>query len=560
MKKFWIKNNNDLADKKITSEEWQSLADRKLTSEDIFKLKIERITDSDLSVYNEIDKKAAYIYYLMNNGYAYEEKVIKRNALDIEYAFVAENTDNLRGVYPKLDWERVYPYGNTFRTLLGTVSTSSSGVPLELKDYYLKKGYSLNDRVGTSYLEYQYEDLLRGVKDKFLITSTGENKLYEEGSRGNDLVLTIDINLQQEVEKILEEELIKAKKYPNTENYNHSFVIITDPNNGEILAMAGKQIVFKDGEYKFYDYTPGIFTTSVVAGSSVKGVSQLVGYQTGALKIGEVRNDTCIKIAATPAKCSWTYLGSLDDIEALKQSSNTYQFRTAINVGKGVYQENQPLSLDSSAFTIYRNAFGEFGLGTKTGLDVPNENVGYIGTSTATGQLLDFSIGQYDTYTPIELSQYISTLANGGTRIAPHLLKSVYYPTKDALTNLNYEVEPVVLNKVNFSAEYIERVKLGFKAVLEPYGTGYGYIDLNYKPAGKTGTSEGFVDTNNDGLIDTETISNIFVGYAPYDNPQVTFTIISPNIYTKNAYSSAQTPVNRYITQQVSKKFFEIYQ
>lgn len=560
LKNFWLKNNPELGNKKITSEEWKKLSERKLTSEDILKFKIDRITDDDLDSYNDNDKKAAYIYYLMNNGYSYEDKIIKRNATDIEYAMIAENSNKLIGFFSKLDWERTYPYGNTFRTILGNVSTSTSGVPKELKDYYLAKGYRLNDRVGISYLEYQYEDLLKGTKDKFLITNTGENKLYEEGSRGNDLVLTIDIDLQQEIEKILEKQLISAKKYPNTENYNHSFVIITDPNNGEILAMAGKQIVFKDGEYKFYDYTPGVFTTSVVAGSSVKGVSHLVGYQTGALQIGEVRNDSCIKIAATPAKCSWTYLGNINDIEALKQSSNTYQFRTAIKVGKGIYQENQPLSLDKEAFNIYRNAFKEFGLGTLTGIDVPNENIGYIGSSTATGQLLDFTIGQYDTYTPIELSQYISTLANGGARIAPHLLKAVYYPTKDKLTNLNYEVEVKVLNKVNFDSKYIDRVKLGFKAVLEPYGTGYGYIDIKHNPAGKTGTSEGFVDTNNDGMIDTETISNIFVGYAPFDNPTVTFTVVSPNIYTKKASSSVQTLVNRYITQEVSKKFFEIYQ
>ena len=561
LKKFWLKNNPELANEKITEAEWNDLSDRKITSDDILKLKLERITEEDLSSYEELDKEAAYIYYLMNNGYAYEEKTIKRvDVTDIEYALVAEHADKLKGFFTKLDWNRVYPYDNVFRTMLGSVSTSASGVPAELKDYYLNKGYRLNDRVGLTYLEYQYEDLLKGEKDKFLITSSGENKLYEEGSRGNDLVLTIDIKLQQAVEQILEEQLLNAKKYPNTRNYNHSFVIISDPNTGEILAMAGKQIVFKDGEYKFYDYTPGIFTTSVVAGSSVKGVSHLVGYQTGALKIGEVRDDSCIKIASTPSKCSWKYLGVLDDITALKQSSNTYQYRTAIKVGKGSYSYNKPLVLDPEAFNTYRNAFKQFGLGTFTGIDIPNENLGYKGNSTATGQLLDFTIGQYDTYTPIQLSQYINTLANGEYRIAPKLLKAVYAPTKEPLTTLKYETEVTTLNKLEFNQEYIERVKLGFKAVLESGGTGYGYIDTKYLPAGKTGTSEGFVDTNNDGIVDTETISNTFVGYAPYDKPKVTFTVVSPDVYTKNPLSSTRTLVNRYITQEVSKKFFEIYQ
>ena len=116
-----------------------------------------------------------------------------------------------------------------------------------------------------------------------------------------------------------------------------------------------------------------------------------------------------------------------------------------------------------------------------------------------------------------------------------------------------------VLNEVSFNKEYIDRVKLGFKEVLQS-GTGYGYIDNKYNPAGKTGTSEGFVDTDHDGIIDTETISNIFVGYVPYDNPKVSITVISPNVYTKNSHSSARTLVNKYITQEVSKKLFEIYQ
>lgn len=561
LKNFWIKNHTEEANTKITEEEWAQLSERKISSDDIFKLKIERITAEELKSYEDLDKEAAYIYYLMNNGYSYEEKKIKKSDVtDIEYAIVAENAERLKGFYTKLDWERTYPYGTVFRTILGNVSTSEAGLPKELKDDYLSKGYRLNDRVGTTYLEYQYEELLKGEKDKFLVQSTGENKLYEEGKRGNDLVLTIDIELQQEIEKILEEQLLKAKNYPNTENYNHSFVIVSDPNTGEILAMAGKQIVFKDGKYKFYDYTPGIFATSVVAGSSVKGVSQLVGFQNGALTIGEIRDDSCIKIASTPSKCSWKYLGLIDDIEALKQSSNTYQFRTAIKIGGGVYQENKPLSLNEDAFDTYRDAFKQFGLGTFTGIDLPNENLGYTGASTATGHLLDFSIGQYDTYTPIQLSQYINTLANGGIRIAPKLLKAIYEPTKEPLTILKYETEVNKLNNVEFDNQYIERVKLGFQAVLESGGTGYGYINSKYLPAGKTGTSEGFVDTDNDGVVDKETLSHVFVGYAPYDNPIVTFTIVSPNIYTKKSYSSSKTMVNMYITQEVSKKFFEIYQ
>ena len=85
------------------------------------------------------DKHAAYLYYLMNKRYAYSEKTIKSGdeLTDSEYAYIAEHTQELDGFGTKTDWERTYPYGDTFRTILGNVSTSSKGIPSNLKDYYL---------------------------------------------------------------------------------------------------------------------------------------------------------------------------------------------------------------------------------------------------------------------------------------------------------------------------------------------------------------------------------------------------------------------------------------
>ena len=561
LRNYWVLKNPEKADAKITKKERQKVKERKLTSKDIENYKLERVTEEELAQLTDIDREAAYIYALMNTGYSYAEKVIKKEGItDEEYAKVSENVANLNGINTRLDWERSYPYGEVFRTILGSVSTSESGIPYELKNYYLSKGYSLNDRVGTSYLEYQYEDVLKGEKNVYEITNSGEYKLVKEGSRGNDAVLTIDIELQKEVERILTEEVLKAKTEPNTKYYDRSFVVIQNPKTGEILAMAGKQVKQEaDGSYKVYDYTPGITTSPVVVGSVVKGASHIVGYNTGALKIGEKRYDTCIKIAATPIKCSWKYLGNLNDITALKYSSNTYQFNTAIKVGKGNYVYDKPLSIDKTAFDIYRNTFAQFGLGVKTGIDLPVESLGYKGKSEVTGHLLDFSIGQYDTYTPVQLSQYIGTLANNGTRVRPYLLKEVYKPEKKPLQNLLSQTSPEVLNKVDTKQEYLDRVEEGFKEVMTTNGTGSGFMNLAYKPAGKTGTSQSFVDTDGDGVVDLETITNTFVAYAPYDDPKVTFTVISPDIYYQGAPSSYESTVNKRISQQVSNKYFEMY-
>ena len=553
-KNFWIKNHPKDANKKITDEEWQKLEERKLTSDDIYDLKIERVTEEDLSIYTDLDKKAAYIYTLMNTGYSYDEKVIKNeDVTDEEYALVSENISELEGVNTKLDWERTYPYGSVFRSILGNVSSSKSGIPAELKDYYLDKGYSLDDRVGTSNLEYQYEDLLKGKKNKYQVMNDGSYKLLEEGKRGNDIVLTIDIELQKALEEILTEEALNAKKEANTEYYNGSFVIITNPKTGEILAMAGKQLKQNDdGSYSVIDFTSGVTQSTAVMGSVVKGASHIVGYNNGALKIGEIRYDNCVKIAATPEKCSWKYLGRLNDITALAQSSNTYQYYTAIKVGKGNYQYNKPLVIDKEAFNIYRNTFAEFGLGVKTGIDLPKEITGIKGNDSTSGLLLDLSIGQNDTYTPIQLAQYISTIANNGTRMQPYLYKGLYNDKS------SYDQNQKELNKVNTEQKYMDRVHEGFKAVMS-YGLGVGYIDKMYKPAGKTGTSQSFVDTDGDHKIDKETISTTFVAYAPYDDPKVTFTIVSPNISRPDGRTNHQSAINKRLADRVSKKYFEIY-
>ena len=552
LKKFWILNNKEESNNLITDEEWRLLEERKLTNLDIENLKIERINDQ-LDEFTDKDKKAASIYYLMNVGYSYDEKIIKdEDVTDKEYALIAENINNIKGFDVRLDWNRVYPYGDVFKSILGNVS--KTGIPYELKDYYLNLGYSLDDRVGTSYLEYQYESILKGEKVSYQIMEDRSKKIINQGSRGKDIVLTIDIELQKEIEKILEEEVIKGKSYPNTKYYNRSFVIISDPNTGEILAMAGKQVI--DG--KIYDYTPGIVTTPVTAGSIVKGASHAVGYKTGALKIGDIRYDECIKIADTPLKCSWTNLGNLNDIQALKYSSNVYQFYTAFNVGGGNYSYNEKISINPQAFETYRNMFKQFGLGVKTEIDLPIESLGYTSNSTLPGHLLDFSIGQFDTYTPIQLSQYINTIANGGSRMKPYLLKAVYNPTKDGLTDLLYETKPTILNEVSLEDEYIKRIQAGFREVMTTSGTGVGFIDSKYNPAGKTGTSESFIDSDGDGVVDKQTMTNTFGGYAPYDNPKVSFVVISPDIFYKET-STSRAPINKNISYRISQKYFEFY-
>ncbi len=557
LKTFYYYSHYDECRKKITDEEWDLYAKRKLNDEDIDNLIYERL-DEEIKDYTERDREAAYIYYLMNKGYSYDEKIIKNdNVTEEEYAYISENIDNLKGFNTKLDWERVYLYGDTFKTILGSVSSDSQGIPKELSEEYLSKGYSLDDRVGISYLEYQYEEYLKGTKTTYRLLSDNSYELVSEGKRGNDIVLSIDINLQKALEEILTEEVLNAKNEYGTAYYDHSFVVISDPNTGEILAMAGKKVAEKDGQRYVVDYTPGVVTLPVTPGSIVKGASMMVGYKYGAIDINSYIVDECIKIKDTPIKCSWQTMGNINDIYALQNSSNVYQYKIAIRVGGGDYRYNEALSLDESAFDKYRNMYAEFGLGVKTGIDLPVESLGYMGTSRLPGHLLDFSIGQYDTYTPIQLSQYINTIANGGKRLKPYLLKEVYKPSdsNEKFGSLIYKAETTVLGTLSVEDKYINRVREGFSKVVTS-GLGYGYMGYYTNSAGKTGTSQSFIDTDGDNIVDTETITSSFVGYSPSENPVMSIVVVSPDISLPNSYQSA---ITKRLSSRMTNKYFELY-
>ena len=557
-KEFYLAKYPDKCKKKIKSSEYEKVKQRKLSNKDIEELKIERISLDELNVFKDEDLKTAYLYYLMNNGYTYEEKVIKNGVTDEEFAYISENNDKLKGFNTRVDWERVYPYGDTLRTILGTVSSSSQGIPSEDKNYYLKLGYSLNDRVGLSYLEKQYESYLKGEKNVYEAVNSHELRLVKEGMRGNDIVLSIDINLQKEIDNLIDEAIVRAKSEANTEYYDHSSVIVTDPNTGEILAIASRKIV---GD-KIIDNVNSILISPITPGSVVKGASMLVGYETGAIKFGEKMLDECVKIAGAPEKCSSVNdLGVIDDLTAMAKSSNVYQFKTAIRVNGQEYYRGMKLNFNQKSFDTYRNMYHAFGLGVKTEIDLPIESAGYTSVDKTSGNLLDFVMGQYETYTPIQLAQYVSTIANGGNRMQPHLLKEVRKATdKDTLGDVMYTFEPKVLNKIEVKSENLKRVQEGFYAVMHmPGGYGRGYINDRMDAAGKTGTSQSFIDTNNDGIIDTETITSSFIGYAPYNNPKVAFMVTSPNSSHTNSSNNFASLVNYRLTRAITDKYYDMY-
>ena len=544
LKEFYSIINSSKVDSLITEEEYQLYSERKLTSQDLSEMKMNRITDDMINSMSDLEKYSSYFYFLMNEGYSYDNKCLIENASEEIYASVLER--NFLGIFGEMEWKRVYNYGDTLKTIFGEISNS---LPAE-KDYLLDRGYSLTDKVGISGLEEYYEEYLKGEKAIYKVGSNNSLELVKEAKRGADLVLEIDINIQMQVEEIIKEEILKAKKTANTEFYKESYALISDPLTGSIKAIAGIRLITNGKDSSFQDVSINVIKNAYTVGSAVKGASMAVGYKNGIIDIGTSITDGCVKLANMPAKCSYKRLGRLNDVEALALSSNYYQFIIALGIMGYNYTYNMEAEASMEHFNLYRNTFAEFGLGAKTGIDLPNESSGLKGETVAPDLLMNLAIGQYDLYTPVELLQYINTIASSGTRRTLSLMHSVINGDEILLEHTNE-----VLNQVELEDKYIKRIQEGFRSVMKS-GTGYWYINTSIPAAGKTGTSESYIDNDLDGNLESFVLSNTFLMYAPYDNPKYSIVVISPNTSNLNSNSKYRSPVNRLIARSINDFLF----
>lgn len=521
LKEYYLINNND-GKYLITDEEYKLFEERKITKEEIDIKKRARITD-DMLNYSSKEKTQAHIYSLMNKGYIYSKKKIASNLTEEEYAKIIES--KIPGITGELSWDRIYLYGDTLKNIFGRIGS----ITKETKEYYLTKDYELTDTVGISYLENVYEDYLRGKKAKYKVGSDYTLTLLEEEQKGNDLILSIDIDMQIKTEEILKDKLILAKKYGNTEYFKDSYALVSDPLTGSIKAISGIRL---NDDNTFSDISLNNINKSYTIGSAVKGATIAVGYKYNLIEPGKYINDSCVKLLFVPQKCSFKKLGKVNDLTALSNSSNYYQYMIAIKLTGNTYTPNMKLNATKEHFKKYREMLSSFGLGVKTGIDLPNEQTGIMGKTIADDLLLNLSIGQYDTYTPIEVLQYINSVATG-KRIKLSLMQEIKSGEETLLEN-----KSEVLNNVDLDKESLDRIKEGMKLVLSE-GTGKFYVPQGLNFAGKTGTSESFLDTNNDEIVDTATISSTFTGFYPADNPKFSIVVITPNVSHKNGKTDA---------------------
>lgn len=541
-KEYWYLKNIDEATDRLTDEEIEDLDDVEQ-----YDLMLERITDDDLDDISDEDLDVIAIKRELDKAYALTPEVIKNKDISIkEYAQIAEHLNSLPGINATTDWEREYVQGDTFKSVLGSITSQEEGIPAEKKDYFMTRGYNRNDRVGKSGLEEQYEEALRGRKEQIEYTMTKTGKIISTdvkvpGSRGKDLILTVDMDFQKKVDELVLKELkaVRAKGNPHAEN---ALAVAMNPKTGEILAMSGHQYNKDKNEYE--NISSKVLHDQHIPGSTIKGATVLTGLQSEFLSPGESIVDSPVQIAGTPIKRSYrSGIGAVNDITALKQSSNVYMYYVALRAGgdfRYPYPKNASTSMSKSeGFLTMRNYFNQFGLGVQTGIDFPHEEIGVEGNEADAdaGNVLDFAIGQFDTYTTLQLGQYVSTIANDGYRVQPHFVKEIRSPgsNNDELGAVEDVLDTKVLNKININDDYIKRTQDGFwKAFNESGGTGYSYwANKSYKAAGKTGTAQNELrEQREDGTwykkAKTENLA--LVGYAPYDNPEIAFAVIVPHL------------------------------
>ena len=559
-KDYFIGAYKKEANSLITDDELVEIKKQENSSKIINDLLIARLTDEFMNQYmNETDLKYNYFLYTMKNCTSGSAILVEGLSAQ-EASIIGENTDILPGITVTTDWSRQYANTNEFASVLGKVTTKKQGLPVELKNELLALGYQNDSRVGTSGLELQYEDILRGNDSTYTLNydSVGNPVITntKTGTVGSNIRISIDWELQQYANQLMEAEL-KTMNGSNT-FFNKMFLTLMDPNTGDIIVMAGKTIDKTTGEVS--DYAAGNYLDANKIGSTIKGGSVYVGFKEGLITPNTYFMDEPIKIKNTNEKKSWKTLGNINEVDALAYSSNVYMFRIAMLLGGAEYVYDGPLSINQEAFDTLRYDLGELGLGVKTGLDVPQEALGYRGKSRTGGLLLDAMIGQYDTYTMIQLAQYTSTLANGGKRVQPRLFLDSYTVDEDGLPQTNYSSKTNVLDDVSSQTTAFSQIKQGMRAcVTRTDGTSHTFWSSKpYVTYAKTGTAEDY--TTPEGKVGTQDYPNhLQIGYIQADEnaqPALAFACLAYRQTTASNGGSSSAPL---IAHQVVDKYVEKY-
>ena len=531
-----------------------------LTESKVYANAVKAVTDDEIN-YSEDELKLVYIFSQMNAASTFSTVNLTTGDLtDEQIAYITANRSKLSGISIATDWDR-QTSESSLSSVIGTVSSKQSGLPAEEAEEYLAKGYSMNDRVGTSYLEKAYEDELQGTHTVRKITTdkTGSvvsDDVISEGKAGKNLKLTVNSEFQSGVENILNQ-YYSAEIAAGYATYSEgAYAVALNPKTGAILAMAG--LSHETGSSTTTLDALGTINDLFVPGSVVKAATLTAGWKSNVISGNQVLTDQPINIAGSPSIKSW--YGSLSQlitaVQALEYSSNSYMVQVALKMMGQEYHSGMALSTSGmkKAMEELRATYAEYGMGTSTGIDLPENTTGYLSKEYSAGNVLTEAFGQYDLYTPMQLAQYAATVANGGNRVAPHIVDSVYdNDGTTGLGNLSKTIDTNVLNKVNISSDEMALLQQGFYQVVNStsgYATGT-HMRGNVTIAGKTGTAETYKEDGNGNVVTTVNLSVLAYDYSKNDDSKIAVAVIIPHLTSDESHPNqliARDIINLYMS------------
>lgn len=507
------------------------------------KFKLEQYSDADAL------KIASVCYSLKKNAFATSNPYTFADNVSVELASkIKENSGFYAGVEIQVTTEREYLNGTLAPHIIGTIgplnaeeynkrteeyntAVKNENLTTEEKKNLKLRAYAMDDTIGKFGLESAMEQYLRGTNGvESTITDSSGSKTTEittEPVQGDTVILTIDSDLQLAVQEALANFIAQYKDKASLPAVGSA--VVMDVNSGAVLACA---------TYPSYDLTTYYDNYSALSadkssplwnralqstyepGSTFKAAIALAGLEEGV--ITKDTRVTCNRIYTyfqdTQFKCLHAH-GAITVAEALNQSCNIFFYETGRQLG--IEKMNDYCT--------------RLGLGQKTGVEI-NESKGVLasieyreahGGTWYPGDTVQAAIGQSDNlFTPIQLCNYVATIANGGTRYKAHFVKSV--KTADYSQTI-IDSTPVVLNETGISQNSINVVKDG---MMRLGGRLSAFKGLPVSVAAKTGTAESKAKVG--GKIESG-LNGFMISFAPADNPQIAVSVAIENLNSGSA-------------------------
>ncbi len=500
----------------------------------------------------EIRKIISIRYIITTTGYSATKSItIATNVNEEVVAQISERNSDFPGVSISTNAARTYLAGNLAAHVIGYTGK------IKEDEYNANKDiYNIDDIIGKTGIEYVFEKYLKGTDGEKQVemsvdgTITGET-VAKNAIAGSDVVLTIDSNLQKVTQDSLENCINKIRSggFAQTYDAQGGAAVVMNVNTGEVLATASYPtfepqwfvggISQENWAYLRDDSRHPQLNKTIQStyepGSTFKMVTAIAGLETGAITTKERINDTGVYRKYNMEWKCWYYTsyhrghGYQNVTQALQHSCNYFFYETGDRMG-----------IDNlSKYALH------FGLGKKTGIELPNEKEGAVasketyaklrnGGRIGPGDVLNASIGQGDNnFTPMQIAKYISSIANGGNVVKPTIVKSILNSdgsevSRDEITQ--YTNEKLGYSDtddgITISQESVNVAKEGMRmAASEAGGTAYNiFKGFNQEVAGKTGSAEAGKDKNGNDLVNAW-----FVCFAPYEKPEVAVVVMIEN-------------------------------